>query len=276
MNAVDTGRGIEPFELFALRYAHHAGRRAHDNFIGGDLHEDGSPLDYFVWVARRHEEVFLVDTGFGPKAARERGRQLLRSPADGLKLMGIEPLGIRNVILTHLHYDHAGTLEAFPAAQFHLQDRESAYATGRHMRHDFFRHAYDVEDVVSVIRHLYAGRVTFHDGSSELAAGLSVHHVGGHTAGLQAVRVYTRRGWVVLASDATHLYANMQRAAPFPIVYSVADMLEGYRIVRALADSEDHVVPGHDPLVMQRYPAPAKDLEGIVVRLDVAPHPAAV
>ena len=135
-----------------------------------------------------------------------------------------------------------------------------------------FRQPFNVEDIVAMVRHLYAGRICFHDGVAELAPGLSVHHVGGHTAGLQVVRVWTRRGWVVIASDATHLYANIGQGSPFPIVYNVADMIEGYRIVRELADSEDHIIPGHDPLVMSRYPAPSAELQDIVVRLDVAPH----
>jgi glyoxylase-like metal-dependent hydrolase (beta-lactamase superfamily II) len=86
--------------------------------------------------------------------------------------------------------------------------------------------------------------------------------------GLQVVRVATRRGWVLLASDASHFYANMEQVRPFPIVYSVADMVAGYARMGALADSPDHVIPGHDPQVMQRYPAPHEDLEGIVARLD--------
>ena len=193
-------------------------------------------------------------------------------PADGLQLLGIDAAQIQDVILTHLHYDHAGTLESFPRARFHLQDKESTFATGRCMCHDFFRQPYNVEDLVAMIRHLFAGRITFHDGAAELAPGLSVHLVGGHTAGLQVVRIWTKRGWVVIASDATHLYANMGRGAPFPIVYNVADMIEGYRVVRELADSEDHIVPGHDPLVMQRYPPPSAELHGVAVRLDVPPR----
>jgi glyoxylase-like metal-dependent hydrolase (beta-lactamase superfamily II) len=51
-------------------------------------------------------------------------------------------------------------------------------------------------------------------------------------------------------------------------VWSVADMVDGYRRLRALAESPAHVIPGHDPLVLQRYPAPAKALEGVVARLD--------
>jgi glyoxylase-like metal-dependent hydrolase (beta-lactamase superfamily II) len=262
---------IEPFTLFAIRYAHHAKRSASDNFIGGDLHEEASPLDYFVWVARRSDRVFIVDTGFGEEAARHRQRQLLRQPADGVKALGIAPNQVEDVIITHLHYDHAGTLDAFPRARFHVQDREMAYATGRCMCHPAMRHPFAVEDIVSMVRHLYSGRVVFHDGDEELADGLSVHRIGGHTAGIQAARVWTRRGWVVLASDASHLYANMEEGRPFPIVYNVGDMLEGHRRIHQLAPSPKHIIPGHDPLVMHRYQAPARELEGLAVRLDVEP-----
>jgi len=101
--------------------------------------------------------------------------------------------------------------------------------------------------------------------------GVSVHRIGGHTAGIQSVRVWTRRGWVVVASDASHLYANMEQGRPFPIVYNVADMLEGHRRLNQLAASPRHIVPGHDPLVMRRYAAPGRELEGVAVRLDTEP-----
>ncbi|MGO8914385.1 MAG: N-acyl homoserine lactonase family protein [Stellaceae bacterium] len=262
---------IEPFNLFAVRYAHHAKRSASENFIGGDPHEGASPLDYFVWVAQRSDRVFLVDTGFGEAQARQRQRQLLRRPADGVEALGIDPAGIEDVIITHLHYDHAGTLDAFPRARFHIQEREMQFATGRSMCHAAMRQAFAVEDVTEMVRHLFAGRIAFHDGDAELAAGLSVHRIGGHTAGIQCVRVFTRRGWVVLASDTSHLYANMEEGRPFPIVLNVADMLDGHKRLHQLAASPRHIVPGHDPLVMQRYRAPERALEGVVVRLDVEP-----
>jgi glyoxylase-like metal-dependent hydrolase (beta-lactamase superfamily II) len=263
---------LEPFEVYAIRYAHHADRRATDNYLGTvDFHDADSPLDYFVWALRRGQEVYLVDTGFGEQAAAERKRQLLMRPAQGLALLGIDAKSIRDVIITHLHYDHAGTLADFPAATLHIQDAEAGYATGRCMCHPPMRHPYDVEDIVTFVRKLYGGRVKFHNGSVDLAPGLSLHLVGGHTAGLQIVRVFTQRGWVVLASDASHLYGNIGRNAPFPLVHNVANMLEGYGIVRAMADSEAHIVPGHDPLVMQRYPAPSEALKGKIARLDVAP-----
>ncbi|HMN87561.1 MAG TPA: N-acyl homoserine lactonase family protein, partial [Bauldia sp.] len=97
--------------------------------------------------------------------------------------------------------------------------------------------------------------------------------IGGHTRGLQAVRVQTRRGPVVLASDASHHYAHMLTGRVFPIVESVADVLEGYRTLARLAPPATHVIPGHDPLVLDLYPASAPGLEGWVARLDADPKP---
>jgi hypothetical protein len=146
-----------------------------------------------------------------------------------------------------------------------------AYATGRHMCHQRLRMPFDIENVTGMVREVYRGRVAFHDGDAELASGISLHLVGGHSDGLQFVRVHTRRGWVVVASDAIHFYANVETGNPFPIVFNVGAMMEGWAKCRRLADSADHVVPGHDPLVRARYPAPSPELDGIAVRLDVAP-----
>jgi glyoxylase-like metal-dependent hydrolase (beta-lactamase superfamily II) len=104
-----------------------------------------------------------------------------------------------------------------------------------------------------------------------VAPGITLHRIGGHSKGLQSVRVKTKRGHVVLASDASHLYAHFQEGRVFPVTYNIGDVLEGYRTLRRLADSPDHIVPGHDPTVATRYPAARSGLEGMVVRLDVAP-----
>jgi glyoxylase-like metal-dependent hydrolase (beta-lactamase superfamily II) len=262
---------IEPFEVFALRYAHLGGRNAGDNFLLADAHEFASDLDYFVWVLRRRDRTFVVDTGFGKEAAARRKREWLRCPVESLRLIGVDPDAATDVILTHLHYDHAGNLDRFPRARFHLQDRDMAYATGRCMCHATLRHPFDLENMVQMLRHVYSDRVTFYDGHAEIVPGLNLHRVGGHSAGLQIARVWTRRGWVVVASDAAHLYANFEQRRPFPIVYNVAEMLEGFNLLYKLADSAEHIVPGHDPLLMKKYPAASEKLEGIVVRLDVAP-----
>ena len=255
------------YEVYAIKYAHHA-RRASENFIGGDPHDGPMPLDFFVWLIRGEGREIVVDTGFSAATAARRQRDHLRCPTVGLGLLNSDSRKIKDVVITHLHYDHVGNFDLFPAAIFHLQDREMQYATGRHMAQQVFRGAFDVEDVVGMVRNTYAGRVRFHDGDAEIAPGVSLHYIGGHTMGLQVVRVATRRGNVVLASDASHFYANMEQVRPFPIVFNVAEMVEGYARLRALADSPAHIIPGHDPLVLERYPAPSATLQGVVARLD--------
>ncbi len=255
------------YEVYALKYAHHA-RRASENFIGGDPHDGPMPLDYFVWLVRGEGREIVVDTGFSAAMAAKRGREHLRCPAESLQLLGVDAKRVKDVVITHLHYDHVGNFERFPAATLHLQELEMRYATGRYMCSECFRGAFEAEDVVGVVRRVYQGRVRFHDGDSELAPGISLHLIGGHTMGLQVMRIATRRGALLLASDASHFYANMEEARPFPIVWSVADMLDGYGRMRALAESPAHIIPGHDPLVLERYPAPEAALKGVVARLD--------
>lgn len=258
------------YEVYAVRYARHE-RLSGENFLGGDPHEAPMPLDYFVWAVVGAERTYVVDMGFTADQAARRGRTYLRAPGDGLMSIGIDPATVADVIVTHMHYDHVGNLDLFPNAQFHVQDREMQFCTGRCMGHPLLSAPFDVEDVVGMVRRVFAGRVAFHDGMTELAPGLSLHYIGGHSMGLQCVRVMTRRGFVVLASDAAHLYAHMEQGRAFPIVYNVADMLEGHKTLRQLAASPAHVIPGHDPEVMRRYPAPRPDLQDAVVRLDADP-----
>jgi glyoxylase-like metal-dependent hydrolase (beta-lactamase superfamily II) len=258
-------------EVHAITYAR-VDRRSPENFLGGDPHDVPMPLNYYVWLIVREGRTIVVDTGFDQRGAELRKREITRPVREGLTAFGVDPGGVEDVIITHLHYDHVGDFEAFPHARFHLQDREMAYATGRHMCHDRLRKPFDIEHVTGMVRQVYAGRVAFHDGAVELDRGLSLHRVGGHSDGLQIVRVHTRRGWVVVASDASHFYANLETGNPFPLVFNVGDMLEGHRTCLRLAESPAHVVPGHDPLVMRRYPAPSPELEGVAVRLDVEPR----
>jgi glyoxylase-like metal-dependent hydrolase (beta-lactamase superfamily II) len=257
------------FEIYAVRYAHHD-RNASANFIGGDPHDEAMPLDYFVWAVVGPHKTYLVDTGFDRAASLARGRQLLRPVAEGLEAIGIDHATVSDIIISHMHYDHAGNRDLFPAATYHLQDEEMAYCTGRCMSHGIFSHAFDPADIQSMVGKLFDKRVRFHDGESEIEPGLTVHRVGGHTRGLQVVRVKTRRGWVVLGSDAAHFYANFEQYRPFPVVDNVAQMVAGYDRMRALATSERHIVPGHDPLVLQRYPRARADIADIV-RLDESP-----
>jgi glyoxylase-like metal-dependent hydrolase (beta-lactamase superfamily II) len=258
-------------EVYAVRYAHHD-RLSAENFIGGDAHNVLQPLDFYVWAIVGAHGAFVIDTGFDAPMAARRQRTLLNPIGEGLKAIGIEPGAVENVIVSHLHYDHAGNYDLFPRARYHLQDVEMSYATGRHMCHAHMRVPFEADDVVAMVRKVFAGRVTFHDGDDEIAPGITVHRIGGHSKGLQCVRVKTRRGHVVIASDASHLYAHVEQERVFPITFDVGAVLEGYERIKKLASSMAHIVPGHDPLVIERYPPARPELEDWVVRLDAEPQ----
>jgi glyoxylase-like metal-dependent hydrolase (beta-lactamase superfamily II) len=256
------------YEILAVRYGTSRARPASHSFIMADGHDGPLPIDFYIWVIRGDDRTILVDTGFSAAASGRRNRQFVHAPAGALVAAGVDAAAVRDVVITHLHWDHSGNTDLFPNATFHIQDAEMAQATGRCICHKWFRRQAEVDDVVALVKNLYAGRVSFHDGNGTVAPGVTVHRVGGHTGGLQIVRVHTARGFVVLASDAVHYWMNLEEQNPWPPA-NVMEALEAFRIVEDLAESHDHIIPGHDPLVLARFPPLRGNLD--IVRVDLAP-----
>jgi glyoxylase-like metal-dependent hydrolase (beta-lactamase superfamily II) len=221
-----------------------------------------------MWLIRGAGRVILVDSGFDTAEGAARGRTIQLDPGEALKPFGLTPEDVTEIIVTHLHFDHAGGLHLFPNAALHLQAAEMAYATGPCMCHDVLRAPYTAGHVCEAVMRLYAGKVIFHNGEAEIADGVTVHCIGGHSRGMQAVRVRTRAGWMVLASDASHFYENFMRGIPFPIVVDMQDMLDGFATLRHLASAPKLIIPGHDPLVRTYFESSMADH---VTRLDTGP-----
>lgn len=257
------------YEILALRYGTFDGRMQYQNFIIPDDHAAPDPLDFYIFAIRGNGRTIVMDTGFNLESAKRRGRAVMRTPAQALLDAGIDPAEVKDVILTHMHWDHAGGMEYFPKAMFHIQAAEMSYCTGPCMCEPFLRRPFDVQDVQSAIAALYADRMKVHEGTVEVAPGITLHLIGGHSGGIQAIRVPTTRGWVMLAGDASHLWRNIRRRNPFPVVVNVERMLKGFDIINGLADGEDHVIPGHDPLILKRFPPLNGNPE--IVRLDLPP-----
>jgi glyoxylase-like metal-dependent hydrolase (beta-lactamase superfamily II) len=226
-----------------------AQRRTVDNFMRPDVHDGPMPLDYNVWILHNAHRTILVDTGFGKTASLARGRPLDFDPIEGLAKLGIQADEVEDIILTHLHYDHAGNIGRFSNARFHVQDSEIAYATGRCMCEAHFRFPFDIEDIVAFVRHTYAERVRFYDGDAAPLPGISLHALPGHSAGMQSVKVMTSRGPVLLASDVSHYFANFLRMAPFVLTLDAEATLRSYEKLKEIGGSVDRIVPGHDPKV---------------------------
>ena len=244
-------------EVFAIRYAHHA-RRSAENFIGGDPHDVLQPLDYFVWAIKGPSGAIVVDTGFDEPMARRRQREITKPLREGLDAVGIAPESVKTVIVSHLHYDHCGNYDLFPHARYHLQDREMAYATGRCMCHAMLRMPFEADDVVAMVRKVFAGRVTFHDGEDEISPGVTIHHIGGHAKGLQSVRVRP------IAATRTRRRCRAPLCAPRTRP-SFSDHLQRRRGPRRLRNPEEarHNTQPHCP---GTRPAGAQTLRGSETR----------
>jgi hypothetical protein len=169
-----------------------------------------------------------------------------------------------------MHYDHVGNFHRLPNAQFHLQEVELHYPTGRHIRRPFLARSFEVEDVVGIVRLNFAQRVKLYDGTAELSPGI-VLRVGGHSRACSSSRPYEPR--LGRAGVRRHAFLRAWRQAGLsPRRSTSAPLLEAYDALHTHAPSPHHIIPGHDPLVMRQYPAPRPELEGVVVRLDVMPR----
>ncbi|MEM9351202.1 MAG: N-acyl homoserine lactonase family protein [Pseudomonadota bacterium] len=242
------------WRVHAVKYADRNARTRADSFLFDDNHDQPHAMDYFLWVLEKDDRLILVDTGYDTEEANRRSRPIAIDPREALKPLGISAEAVNEVIVTHLHYDHAGGLHLFPNAKLHLQAAEMAYATGPCMCHGTLRGPFTADHICEAVKRLYSGRVIFHDGDGEVAEGVTVHRIGGHSRGLQAVRVLTDEGWLCLASDAAHYYENVFAKKPFPIVVDLQDMLDGFDRLHELASRPALIIPGHDPLVREYFP----------------------
>lgn len=258
---------LPEYEIWGIRYGSNAGRTRGQNYILETRPTEPLTLDFYCWFLRSQDRLIVVDTGMNPEKARLHGHGMILDPVEALQSCGVDPAVVETVIMTHLHYDHTGHMTAFPKAHFHLQAEEMAYVTGPYMEKPWFRRAYETDEICQAVSLLHQGRLSLHGRDADIAPGVSVHWVGGHCAGQEIVRVWTARGWVVLASDALHYYEEYERGIPFAVAFNLSDMITAHDRIRALATSDDHVLPAHDPRIAKIYPEVAPN----IFRLDLAP-----
>jgi glyoxylase-like metal-dependent hydrolase (beta-lactamase superfamily II) len=242
------------YAVYAVQYGRRAGVRG-EHFLGWDTASaQRHDTAYFAWLALSADRTLLIDSGIRPDAAVPvTGWEFREGVADILQPAGIDAGHIDTLLLTHLHYDHAGGMRTVPNARVIVQRNELAYWTGpdahRISREEWLTNPDD-------IRHLQmraaSGSVDLVAGDVTVAAGVSVYLVGGHTAGMQIVRVQAEAQPVVIASDASHFFENLETGRPGTILHDMPGIFRGFDRAQELA-AGGPVVPGHDPLVMERF-----------------------
>jgi glyoxylase-like metal-dependent hydrolase (beta-lactamase superfamily II) len=241
------------YEVYALKYGERDTTTC--QFFYRESSHAPLTLHYFVWLVLGGPHPVLVDTGFEDDDAQARGIRNYVSPAEVVARAGVEPGQIPMALITHLHYDHWAGHRLFPNAQFWIQQDEVAFWTGRWGSAPAFRGSANVGALANLTTLNYGSRVRIVSGDHEVLPGIKVHRVGGHTAGLQIVTVQTARGPVVLTSDASHFYHNVEKRHPVQIITNLPEMLAAFETIDELAGPQKLVVAGHDPQVAERFKA---------------------
>jgi glyoxylase-like metal-dependent hydrolase (beta-lactamase superfamily II) len=241
------------WEVQAVRYGTYPNTKAGLMLQYAHYGEPDAPqaLDYYLYVLRGDGRTVVIDTGFATAEADVRGRTTLVDPAALLPALGADLL-----VLTHLHWDHIGNVDALAGCPVVAPRTELDFWRSPVARHPPFwahTHAPGLDAVQAAVE---AGRVEPFAGVARLAPGLTAFEIGGHSPGQVILLVQTAEGHVVLCSDAVHLYEELALRRPFAVVDDLQAMFAGFDLVDALvAELGAVAVPGHDPLVAERFPA---------------------
>lgn len=261
-----TGSSAPTAEVFAICYSRREAE-AREHFYRTPPCEGPMPMAYYIWLIKTADTAIVVDTGYTRAKAERLGRPYVNEPLDTVRKLGVELPDVSYLVLSHLHFDHTGHIGDLPDARIVIQRREMEFWFGPQTHLGEYPALCDPDDLALLVRANVEGRLTWVDGDHEVVPGVSVHLVAGHTAGSQVVRVRTASGPVVLAADASHFYANYEKQSPYSIAHTLPLMYEAFGKIHDLAAPSDIVVPGHDPLVLERFPAAGEDLAGVVARI---------
>ena len=244
--------------VLAVHYADRQALRSEVYYRHAVYGEPDGPMGmaYFFWVIEPPTgPPLIVDCGFDPELGARMGRPCSRTPADALADLGIDGADVAQVVVTHLHYDHIGNLGLFPNARFVVAQRELDFWTGPIARRSHFAEHTDPRAVTALAHAAEAGRVVAVDDELEVAEGITVMRVGGHSPGQLMVSVRAAEGGVLLASDAVHYLEELEMERPFAVLADLEQVYRAYDTVRELTAGGARLVPGHDPLVNDRFPA---------------------
>lgn len=252
----------------ALRYASRMTTRSDVFLRHAQYGEPDGPqeMTYYLWVLRDGERTIVVDSGFSAAGGAARGREFLVEPLEALARVGVDAGAVEAVINTHLHYDHTGHLDAFGDAPVLVNRTEFEFWTGVYAERTQFRAHIQPAEIAALAARVEAGAVTLMDRETEVAPGVVVAEVGGHSPGQSIVFVEGERGPIALASDAVHFYEEVDRDRPCAILADLELVYRAYDILGTWVRGGGVLVAGHDPLVMERFPRLEADPElGVLV-----------
>ena len=222
-------------------------RRAHDPVIVDIAHDiPAGDIAHAAWVIATSANEFpfgtihivVVDPGVGSER----------------KALAVDPEQVTDIIISHIHWDHADGIDLFPNARVWIQKAEYEHYVGPNGEPlDSPAVTPEVAGVLAAMKR--AGKVNLIDGDDrEILPGIRVYTGGKHTWESQFAGVKTTSGTVVIASDNMYLYENLEKRAPITQTLDVASNLRAQDRMKTIASKPELIVPGHDALVFTRFP----------------------
>jgi glyoxylase-like metal-dependent hydrolase (beta-lactamase superfamily II) len=253
--------GAPWFRAIAVRYAERATTLADAYYRWSSYGEPDGPLgmSYYFWVLHpagdRDAPPVVIDTGFEPARGERMGRRCVCPPDQALARLEVDPADVQRLVISHMHYDHIGNLDLFQRARISISETEFRFWTQDPVadRPQFATHT-DPAGVRQLREAHAAGRVDFVGPGAEIVPGLVAVEVGGHAPGQLVFEVAGENGSLALAADAVHYEAELDRDRPFAIFSDLGGVYRGYDTIRSMMTAGATLVPGHDPLVMDRFP----------------------
>lgn len=215
----------------------------------------------YMWCIKGEDQAILVDTGMTDESSAKfhtakyfGGTKYLE---ERLRAIGVDPGAVKTVIVSHLHDDHFSALELYPRATFWIQRKDIEYVTGPGA--GYSQIARFLPHIPELMNMADANRIHYLEGDEEIAPGIKAILIGGHTPGSQVVVVQTDKGNAVICSDGIDLYRNLDER----VVGMYAQLLPALQAldrIKQLASLPELIIPGHDVLVLSRFPNP---IEGV-------------
>jgi glyoxylase-like metal-dependent hydrolase (beta-lactamase superfamily II) len=246
-----------PYSIQAIRLADSPGDAVAEMVIGAPKDEKIDTV-YALWLIRGGGHNILFDSGF--HRARWFKEWVIKdflSPDEAVRLAGVKPEEVTDVVVSHAHWDHMGGIDLFPKATIWIQAEEFRYYTGPAWQPGGDHEGVDPEDVVELVRLNTEGRLHLIDGDNvEILPGIRAYTGGRHTFASQYLRVDGSPPFV-LASDNVYLYRNLvehRPSATFSEADYAANLANQQRMILLAGGSTERVIPGHDALQFQKYP----------------------
>lgn len=244
------------YEIYLCRFASAPGTSAtlYLNYhLYGEPVEDAK-TDYYVWVIKGRDRTVLVDTGFNKETAKKRSKTLHMEVPDFWDFLEIDRSKPVELILTHLHYDHAGNVGELSDPRIYLAKSEWDFWLSEQSKGFLIDYYREDADIARLQELEDKGSITFFEGEIEVAPGIRVLEVGGHTPGQAMVLVETVEGKMLLASDAVHFQKELVEDKPFTAVTDLPGLYAGLGQVREMLQEGEivTVISGHDPCELER------------------------